>query len=403
MSEYKALEEAQGKLSALQKKAADAIAEAGPGLDFSKVTVFDGDVKSKVEQFQAIDAEMNDLGKQIEGMESVKSLASKVSAREEVKELAVEAKMSVGQAVFAKNLHVLKERSAELNVEVKALFETVGGWTPESTRTGKFVDQVTRPIQVTDLFPLGTTGQQNVVYMEETGYVNAAFETAEAGEYPDAALGVVERDTPVRKITVSLGVTDEQLADEAGARSYIDQRLPFMVQQHLDSQLLVGTGTSSGGGPTQLKGLLNHTGLQTQAQGAAPENSFDALLKAITKVRVVARSSPNAIVLHSSDWQDMQLARVEEGYYLLGGPASTAEPRIWGLPVAQTEILTAGNAIVGDFATHSQLFIRKGLEVQITNSHSDDFLHGKQRLRADMRVALAVYRPAAFVKVTGIA
>jgi hypothetical protein len=40
--------------------------------------------------------------------------------------------------------------------------------------------------------------------------------------------------------------------------------------------------------------------------------------------------------------------------------------------------------------------------VQISNNHSTYFIEGKQAARADMRVALIVYRPAAYVTVTGL-
>jgi hypothetical protein len=40
--------------------------------------------------------------------------------------------------------------------------------------------------------------------------------------------------------------------------------------------------------------------------------------------------------------------------------------------------------------------------VQISNSHSTYFIEGKQATRADMRVALIVYRPARLRHVTGL-
>ncbi|MEX0843404.1 MAG: hypothetical protein WD120_03565 [Gemmatimonadota bacterium] len=46
--------------------------------------------------------------------------------------------------------------------------------------------------------------------------------------------------------------------------------------------------------------------------------------------------------------------------------------------------------------------VRRGIEVQISNSHSDYFVKGKQAIRADMRVALVIYRASAFSEVTGV-
>lgn len=51
---------------------------------------------------------------------------------------------------------------------------------------------------------------------------------------------------------------------------------------------------------------------------------------------------------------------------------------------------------------HSELVSRRGIVVKISDSHSDYFVSGKQAIRADVRVALIFYRPAAFCTVTGI-
>jgi len=62
---------------------------------------------------------------------------------------------------------------------------------------------------------------------------------------------------------------------------------------------------------------------------------------------------------------------------------------------------TENTALVGDFS-FSELAQRRGIDVQISNSHADFFTNGLQAIRADVRVALVIYRPAAFATVTGI-
>ena len=272
---------------------------------------------------------------------------------------------------------------------------TAAGWDPEETRTGRVVEFATRPVQVTDLIPQTTTTQSAVKYMEETTFTNAAAETAEAGAYGEAALALTERASLVRKITVYLPVTDEQLEDEPQARGYVDNRLMFMVRQRLDGQLLVGNGT-----PPNLTGILNTAGIQTQAKGtdAVP----DAVYKAMTKVRVGGRAMPNATIFHPNDWQDIRLLRTADGIYIWGNPSDAGPERIWGLRVVQSDAITENTGLVGDFANFSELSVRRGVDVQVSNSHADYFINGKLAIRADMRAAFVVYRPAAFATVTGI-
>ena len=281
-----------------------------------------------------------------------------------------------------------------LDVELKTLMTTAAGWTPEVTRTGRVVDMVTTPLQVAQLIPQTTTSQTAIQFLRETTYTNNAAEIAEAGTYPEAALALTEDSVLVRKISVFLPVTDEQLEDEAQVRGYIDNRLGFMVRQRLDSQLLVGNGTAP-----NLRGLLNTVGIQTQAKGTDPVP--DAIYRAMTKVRVTGGAEPNLVVLHPNDWMDIRLLRTADGIYIWGNPSDAGPERIWGLTVSQAQAMTENTGLVAD-TQFLEMATRRGLDIQVSNSHGTFFVEGKLAIRADIRVALVVYRPQALCTVTGI-
>jgi HK97 family phage major capsid protein len=283
---------------------------------------------------------------------------------------------------------------ATLDVELKTLMQTSAGWAPETTRTGLVVPFATRPIQVADMVPQTMTNQNAIVYMEETTFTNAATEIAEAGTYPEATLALTEQSSLVRKIAVFLPVTEEQLQDEMQVRTYIEQRLGFMVRQRLDAQLLSGNGTAP-----NLRGMYNIIGIQTQAKGADP--TPDAIYKALVKVRVTGQAEPNLVVLHPNDWMDIRLLRTADGLYIWGNPSDAGPERIWGLPVSSAQAATEGTGIVAD-TNYMSLATRRGLDVQVSNSHGTYFVEGKLAIRADIRVAYVVYRPAAICTVTGI-
>ena len=285
--------------------------------------------------------------------------------------------------------------------ELKTLFQTTAGVAPESTRIGRIIEEAVRPVQILDLFPTQATGQASVVYLEETTRTHAAAETAEAGTYPEATFALTEQTSPVRKIATSLPVTDEQLEDVPMVRGYITNRLTFGLKQRLDSQLLNGDGTAP-----NLTGILNTSGIQTQALGS--DNDFDAILKAITKVSATGRAVPNAVIVDSVTWQYMRLITTSDGIYILGAPGAADTKRIWGLPVVISDALpvTSGtpdtrNALVGDFANFSGLFERSGMTIK-TGYVGTDFTTGRQTVRASLRVAFVVFRPAAFCEVTGL-
>lgn len=409
---FPALKEAEGKLAAAQKSLHEVFDQAGPEMDMTKVTVIDGDSKAKVDWIRAKNAELDELGVKVEELRDVAKAAGRVRETgrrgEEAKgaergdgarETKGGRRKSVGE-LFTESAAYLKRAGqngpeAHLDIELKALFETGTGWEPETTRGPRIVDYITTPIQFTDLIPQTTTTQTAVTYMEETTFVNNAAEIPEGGLYPESALGLEEKTSPVRKIGTWLPVTDEQLEDVPQARAYINNRLPFMVRQRLDGQLLSGDGSGS-----NLRGLVNTTGIQTQAKGGDP--TPDAVYKAMTKIKVNALAMPNATVWNPEDWQEVRLLRTTDGIYIWGSPSEPGPARIWGLPVVEVFGLTAGTAVVGDFQNFAELAVRRGMDIQISNSHNDFFVRGKQAVRADIRAAFVVYRPAAFATVTGI-
>jgi hypothetical protein len=278
---------------------------------------------------------------------------------------------------------------------VKTLFQTTAGWSPESIRLPRVIeDAVTARPRVVDLIPFGQTGQGTISYMEETTRTHSSAEKAEAAAYAESTFVLTERTNTVRKITDSVPVSDEQLDDVSMVQAYLDNRLRFGVRKRLSSQLLTGNGVAP-----NLEGILNVTGIQTQAKSS--DSVPDAIYKAITLCRVTGDSEPNAIILHPNDFQAVRLLTTADGIYIWGSPSESVPARMWGLNVVETAEETENTGLVGDFANYSMVFERKGIDVQV-GFVDDDFAKGKKTLRADMRAAFVVFRPAAFCTVTGI-
>ncbi|QES45261.1 phage major capsid protein [Streptomyces venezuelae] len=410
--EFPALKEAQGKLDNVNAKLAEIFDEAGQAYDLSKVKCIRGTSHEKAAEIRKLNDEATDLGRQVDNLVQVQKAAERTRSAQEGRETGDGAdrdeherergkpQKSFGQLFTESAAYKQKQGrtgpESTLDIHLKTLLSESAGWAPPTVRTGRVVDYATRPIQVVDLIPQTTTSNTAVTYMEETTFTNAAAETDEGGTYPEAALALTEKSSLVRKIAVFLPVTDEQLEDVGQVQGYVDNRLPFMVRQRLDGQILNGNGTAP-----NLRGLLNVVGIQTQAKGSDPVP--DAVYKALVKVRVTGRAIPNAVVMHPTDWQNIRLLRTADGIYIWGNPSDAGPERIWGLQVAQTDAFTsAGTSLVGDFANYIELAVRRGIDVQVSNSHSTYFVEGKQALRADMRAALVPYRPAAFCTVTGL-
>lgn len=404
------LKEEQGKLDAARKELRDVFAEAGPDYDMDKVKSLSGDRKAKVEWIQAKNKEIDAQKAEVDELRSIFSIA------QDVKDGETESGSEPGEPQTkdggrrAKSLGELFVKSqafkgfkpgsdgpgAHLDIDLKTLFQTSAGWEPESTRSGLVTMFPTRPApHVVDAIPQITTNQAAYKYMEETTFTNNSAEAAEGATYGEAALVLTQRTQDVEKIAVWLPVTDEQLEDEPGAQGYVENRLQFMARQRLDSQVLVGNGTAP-----NLLGTENVTGIQTQALGTDPIP--DAIYKLFTKIRDDGFSEPSVVYIRPSKWETVRLLRTADGQYIWGHPALPGPETIWGVPVVQTTAVTATKAVAGDYRTHAFLAVRRGIDIKVSNSHSSDFVNGKQAIRADFRVVMVHVRPKAFGTVTGL-
>lgn len=309
-----------------------------------------------------------------------------------------------------------RTRGFSTSVDIPILPSALNRTTFGSSSTGmqSYINYEAGPIMVEqqrltvrDLLMVGQTSLSSVPYIKETSYTNAATTVAEEGEKPEATFALQDEFAPVKKIAVIGRVTDEVWNDFPMVRDYINGRLRFMVAEREEAQLLSGAGTGS-----EITGILTES-IQSQAfASSTPTNSDHAMAfhNAITKIRTNGKFEPDGIVVHPDDWQQMRLAQDDNNQYYGGGPFSgpygngpfaNAE-RYWGLPVVVTTAISSGTGLVGAFKLGAQIWDREGITVDSTNSDEDDFKFNRMAIRVEERLALAIYRPLAFCKVTGI-
>lgn len=259
-------------------------------------------------------------------------------------------------------------------------------------------------LTVADLMPSGTTSGPVVRYVVETTATNAASTVAEKGEKPEAALDFDTVDEPTRKIAVIFKVADEMLEDFDQFASYVNGRLVLFVRIREEQQLLSGAGTGN-----DIDGLLNRSLTAAEPVGSETYGKIAlAVHREITKVRVASFLDPDALVFHPNDWQAARFEADANGQFFGGGPftgaygqGSAAGDTYWGQRVVVTQAMTENTILLGAFRTAAQVFRRTGITVDMTNSDGTDFKNNITTVRAEERLALAVYRPSAFGTVTG--
>jgi HK97 family phage major capsid protein len=302
---------------------------------------------------------------------------------------------------FKKALHrtsaAWRSPSVELHATTLDTTTTSGGDLIVTQYQPGILQLLFKRLVVADLLGKGTTDSNSISYMKETTFTNAADSVSEGNPKPESTLVFDLVSDAVRKIAHWLPTTEEMLEDVAQIRSYIDARLRLGLDIAEEDQLLNGSGTAP-----DIQGLLNRSSL-TAAQARGADSNADAVFKAMMKVFNASFVMPTGVIMNPANWQTTQLTKDATGNYLGSGPFAGAQvPMLWGLPVVVTPSIASGTGLTGAFNSAAQVFRKGGVRVEASNSHSDFFIRNLIAIRCEERLALAVYRPAAFGTITGL-
>ena len=298
-------------------------------------------------------------------------------------------------------------------IEVKAgtLFEggQGAGLIPVPQVVGGQVEKLFQRLTIADILPSGQASSNSLRYVVEGTATSGADTVSEGGDKPASDLALSTVDEPVQKIATILTVSDEMLEDAPAVQSYINGRLSLFVKIAEEDQLIRGTGT-----PPDISGFYDRA-INVYGAGTVDNNAV-ALFKVINNTRGSSFLDVDHIFMHPDNWQATRLLQDGNQQFYGGGPFTSAYggpqgpssanqlagDTLWNVPVTITTAVGAGTALVGAFRQAAQLFRRGGLTVEATNAHSDYFTKNLVAIRAEQREALAVYRPSAFTKVTGL-
>lgn len=321
-----------------------------------------------------------------------------------------EERKTLGQMVIdSKELKALKEAggrgSIHMSFEAKDITSgtgTVGtGVSPATSlvvpERQPIVNLPDRRFFVRDLITPGETISSNIEYPVETTFTNAAATVAEGAAKAQSNLVFDLKSAPVRTIAHFMRASRQILDDAPQLRSYIDGRLRYGLNFVEEAQMLLGDGTGQ-----NLLGIQPQATAYSAAFAITGETAIDRLRMASLQATLALYPS-TGFVLHPTDWAKIELTKDAMGRYIVGNPSGSFTgglmymPMLWGLPVVATQAQTVNNFLSGAFKLGAQIFDRMQVEVLISTEDQDNFIKNLITIRGEERLALAVYRPAAFV------
>lgn len=260
-------------------------------------------------------------------------------------------------------------------------------------------------VTVLDLIPTVPTSSDTVTFYVQTGFVNASAgiprrttnNGATYGSYQLSDVTVEKKTVPVAKIGHAFPTDEDTLADSPALAALLNRDGIDGVRRELESQLLAASDTANGLSSLIVTGS-GRAQVQEYAAGGDGQDLIEAIRQAKTKAELAA--IPASFVLLTPEARErVELAKDEDGRYLGAGPFAGMNGTLWQLPMVTSYFLPEGvDAVVGSFEK-VRLRVRRGLEVQMTNSHAEDFLKDAIKIKVSGRYALENTRPEAMVVV----
>jgi len=259
------------------------------------------------------------------------------------------------------------------------------------TRLPGVISPTDRRMTIRDLLTPGQMDGSTLEYVRETGYNNNAAPVAEGALKPQSDIQLDLVSTSAKVIAHTAKASRQILDDASQLRTYIDGRLRYGLAYQEEQQLLNGDGSGQ-----NLLGIIPqataHSAEFTPSSATAMDTMRLAMLQA-----ALAEYPATGHVMHPTDWARIETTKDAEGRYIIGNPQSTLSPTLWGLPVIATQAITVDKFLTGAFALGAQVFDRWQARVEIATENEDDFVKNLVTMLCEERLALAVYRPEAFI------
>jgi HK97 family phage major capsid protein len=356
---------------------------------------FNTEIKSAIDGIKAgiggFDQKFNDLQRQVDFIDQKMHAPSMASFGQPKQD---------GIEFFMKQLNENRsdfDRLRRLVIKTPSLFETKS----TVTSTGLFAADAAAAVNgagrftymLRDIFRSTPAGAGSVFNVRTTVESTSPTSQAAEGDTKAESSYTLTGDTiTIPTIAHFVNVSRQALDDVVGLGEFLRSTLIWGLHREAERQMLAGAGVS---------GVMS--GIITTAQ------SFDSTILVASQgwqiADVLAAAAcqlsedgynPDFFVISPRTWLRAILTKDSTGQYIIGGPQSAVTKQMWSMKAVVSDQLTANQFVVGD---SSAALIRPRMEAQIdiSDSHDQNFVKNLLTLRAEERLVLQKLRPDGFV------
>ena len=193
--------------------------------------------------------------------------------------------------------------------------------------------------------------------------------------------------SPIATIAHFFTVSRQALEDSAALAQHLETRGIFGWQLELDEELLTGDG-----GAGTLSGLVQNAAAFTG--GSTNQTPLDTVRKAITQL-ALGNHVATGVVLNPRDSETLEIAKDTTGNYLRMVIYVNGQAVVWRIGIVESNSMTAGKFLVGDFLMAGRVRDRVEAHVEISLDHADYRTRNLALILIEGRIGLEIHRPAA--------
>jgi len=261
----------------------------------------------------------------------------------------------------------------------------VSGTIPQAERDASFNNVPRQAFTVRNRANVGNTSANLVEWVEQVNVDGGAGMTAEGTAKTQQDFDLQVASAAVKKITSFVKVTTEMLDDVENMQAEINGNLLYKIALLEETQLLTGTGLT-----VNINGISKYAqalDLASLAGTIAAPNYWDVIGAAITQIRVNGKGqfAANTIFMNPADvFLMVHASRATDDNYIYPVTVNPQGTFIWGVPVVQSDSITAGSFLVADM---TKFHIRDRQPVTISiGRENDDFTKNLVTILAEERL-----------------
>lgn len=280
-------------------------------------------------------------------------------------------------------------------LHAKTITSTItGGTIGAADRSESIIAPAQRRMTIRGLIPSVPTNAGSTEFVRELAYTNNAGPQYDSGSPGPNTEGATKNasdlsfelvNSPVVTVAHHFTVSRQALDDSAALGAYIQSRGLYGLALEEEDELLNGDGAAG-----SLTGLVASAVAFTG--GATNLSPLDAIRRAATQV-ALSEHIASAVVLNPRDAETIETAKDSQSRYL----SMVVNGTVWRLPIVETNAMTAGQFLVGDFQMAATIRDRQEATVEISLDHADYRTRNLALVLVEERLGLEIHRPASLV------